>query len=204
MSLFNKTLIDHVTVHFHTLGRPAEQEGLKVIVTGFEAAFEDFEGAFEVGDLRWLAYMLATSFHETAATMQPVREAFWMSEEWRRKNLGYYPYYGRGYVPLAHRDNYRKAGWDIEHNLGKALDPAIAARVMLLGMMEGWFRRDSHGPHTLARYFSDDVDDPVGARNIINGKEVKVVGGKPVTIAEIIAGYHADFLEALKAAAAVS
>lgn len=201
MSLFNKTLIDHVTAHFHTLGRPSEQEGLKAIVTGFETAFIG-------GDLRWLAYMLATSFHETAATMRPVREAYWLSEDWRRRHFTYYPYYGRGYVQLTHQDNYRKAGEavgvDLEHNLDRALDLDIAAKVMFLGMTEGWFRRDNHGAHTLSRYFSDDVDDPVGARNIINGREVKVVDGKSVTVAEIIAGYHADFLEALKAAAGAS
>ena len=43
-----------------------------------------------------VAYLLATAFHETAQTMQPVREAFWLSEDWRRANLRYYPYYGRG------------------------------------------------------------------------------------------------------------
>ena len=39
-----------------------------------------------------LAYLLATAFWETARTMQPVDEAFWLSEAWRRKNLRY----GRG------------------------------------------------------------------------------------------------------------
>lgn len=199
MSLFNKAFADHITAHFHTLGRPAEMEGLKAIVTGFE-------GFFSGGDPRWLAYMLATSFHETAATMRPVREAYWLSEDWRRRNLSYHPYYGRGYVQLTHRDNYAKAGAavgvDLEHNLDRAMDLDIAAKVMFIGMTQGWFRRDSHGAHSLSRYFSDDVDDPVGARNIINGKEIKVVGGKSVTVGEIIAGYHADFLAALEAAAA--
>ena len=34
-----------------------------------------------------LAYLLATAFWETARTMQPVVEAFWLSEAWRKKNL---------------------------------------------------------------------------------------------------------------------
>jgi threonine synthase len=42
------------------------------------------------------AYVLATTEWETAQTFKPVREAFWLSEEWRRQNLNYYPYYGRG------------------------------------------------------------------------------------------------------------
>ena len=47
------------------------------------------------------AYVLATAYWETARTMEPVREAFWMSEEWRRANLRYFPWYGRGFVQLT-------------------------------------------------------------------------------------------------------
>jgi hypothetical protein len=43
-----------------------------------------------------VAYVLATTEWETAQTFKPVREAFWLSEDWRRRNFRYYPYYGRG------------------------------------------------------------------------------------------------------------
>ena len=33
------------------------------------------------------AYILATAYWETARTMHPVVEAYWLSEEWRKKNL---------------------------------------------------------------------------------------------------------------------
>lgn len=195
MPLFNQTFLDNVTDDFHSLTGQKPIAGMKAIVEGFE---EHLPG----GDLRWLAYMLATAFHETAATMEPVREAFWLSENWRKTHLPYYPYYGRGYVQLTHEDNYKKAGDDIGVNLvgtpDLAMDPSHAAHIMFTGMTEGWFRADSHGQHTLTRYFSDDVDDPVGARNIINGKENKIVGGQPTTVAAIIAGYHAIFLHALE------
>jgi len=197
MPLFNQTFLDNVTADLHALGGQKQMAGMKAIIDGFEA---HLAGA----DLRWLAYMLATAFHETAATMEPVREAFWLSENWRKTHLSYYPYYGRGYVQLTHKGNYKKAGDDIGVDLVNtpdlAMNPAHAAHVMFIGMTEGWFRSDSHGRHRLSRYFSDDVDDPGGARNIINGKEVKIIAGKETTIAAVIADYHAIFIAALEAA----
>lgn len=41
-----------------------------------------------------IAYVLATTEWETANTFKPVKEAYWLSEEWRRKNLRYFPFYG--------------------------------------------------------------------------------------------------------------
>jgi hypothetical protein len=63
--------------------------------------------------LAFTAYALATACHETAYTMQPVREAFWLSEAWRRTHLRYYPYYGRGYVQLTWEDNYKRADLEL-------------------------------------------------------------------------------------------
>lgn len=175
-------------------------------ISGLEAILNEWSQRKPDGDLRWLAYMLATAFHETAQTMQPVREAFWLPEKWREKNLPYYPYYGRGYVQLTHRENYVKAGKVVGEDLAAkpdlALNAKIASVVMFVGMEEGWFRESPDGKrHTLSRYFSIGVDDPVGARKIINGKEVKKIGGKKVLIADVIAGYHIVFLEALEGAA---
>ncbi len=41
-------------------------EGLDNIIKGFKAK--------DLSDKRWLAYMLATVYHETAKTMQPIEE----------------------------------------------------------------------------------------------------------------------------------
>lgn len=171
-------------------------------ISGLNAVLDEWEKRLPGGDTRWLAYMLATAFHETARTMQPVREAFWLSEEWRRKNLRYYPYYGRGYVQLTWQDNYEKAGAYVGVNLAAkpdlALQPDHAAAIMFVGMGEGWFRGDRHGRRqTLARSFGPNVNDPVGAREIINGPEWKVIGGRRVLLAGIIAQYHATFLQAV-------
>ncbi|HWF89265.1 MAG TPA: hypothetical protein VN659_10530 [Pyrinomonadaceae bacterium] len=128
------------------------------------------------------AYALATACHETAYTMQPVREAYWLSENWRSKNLRYYPFYGRGYVQLTWKENYDKAdrelnlGGQLSNNLELALDPDIAARIMVRGMQEGWFAGDRNGKrHTLARHLpangAASVAQMTSARRIINGTD---------------------------------
>ena len=61
-----------------------------------------------------LAYLLATIYHETHRTMQPLRAGdgpnVHISERWREVHLSdYYPYYGRGFIPLTWRSHYHKA-----------------------------------------------------------------------------------------------
>lgn len=165
-------------------------------VDGQETILGGFEGSGP-RDVRHLGYMLATTYHETATTMQPIKE---YGGESYLKSKPYYPFYGRGFVQLTWEDNYRRAtdelglkaqGVDLVKTPDKALDPDIAYAVMDRGMSEGWFRGDSKGRQTLARYFSDTVNDPVNARDIING-DVKTMGPK-------IAGYHQSFVTALEA-----
>ena len=76
---------------------------------------------------------LATIAIETARTFRPVREAFWLSEDWRQQNLRYYPYYGRGYIQLTWDYNYRNYGEIVNQPLydqpDLALVPDIAAAV---------------------------------------------------------------------------
>ncbi|MFL6256201.1 MAG: hypothetical protein ACJ74T_14420 [Pyrinomonadaceae bacterium] len=139
--------------------------------------------------LAFTAYALATACHETAYTMQPVREAFWLSENWRSKNLRYHPFYGRGYVQLTWKDNYARADRELglsgrlNNNLDLAMDPDIAAKIMVKGMQEGWFCGDKSGKrHTLARHLPEDgaanVAQFTSARRIINGtdKAAKIAG----------------------------
>jgi hypothetical protein len=139
--------------------------------------------------LAYTAYALATASHETAYTMQPVREAFWLNENWRRKHLRYYPFYGRGYVQLTWKANYEKADRELKlngslnSNLDLALNPDIAAKVMVKGMQEGWFAGDkTGGRHTLARHLpAKGKATPAqftSARRIINGTDqaAKIAG----------------------------
>jgi putative chitinase len=140
-------------------------------VAGLEAVLAAAKGA----PLAHAAYMLATAWHETNATMQPVREAYWLSEEWRRKNLRYWPFYGRGYVQLTWEGNYRRADEELDlggtllAKLDRAMEPAIAAAIMRRGMAEGWFSKGA----TLARYLPDKGPATAPqyrqARRIING-----------------------------------
>jgi hypothetical protein len=114
--------------------------------------------------------------------MQPVREAFWLNENWRRTHLRYFPFYGRGYVQLTWKINYERADRELElngrlnSNLDVALEPDIAARIMIRGMQEGWFAGDKSGQrHTLARHLPSDgvanVAQMTSARRIINGTD---------------------------------
>ena len=156
-------------------------------VTGLEAVL----GAAKAASwpIAFTAYALATALHKTAYTMQPVREAFWLNENWRRNNLRYFPFYGRGYVQLTWKANYEKADRELQlsgrlnNNLDLALDPGIAAKIMVKGMTEGWFAGDKQGRrHTLARHLPENGDGNVvqfaSARRIINGtdKARKIAG----------------------------
>ena len=158
------------------------------------AVWEYQGGGTPMNDQRWLAYMLATVYHETAQRMWPI-------EEYGRgqgKSYGEQDpqtgqtYYGRGFVQLTWRENYAKASKilslyderDLEYNAQLALDSLIATRVLFRGMAEGWFTGKK-----LGQYFNEDKNDPLNARQIINGNDKD----------ELIAGYHDTFLEALEA-----
>lgn len=160
-------------------------------------------------DLRWLAYMLATVFHETGATMQPVRETFANSDKqaiarldkaWKSGRLKVSrPYwrdgwFGRGLVQITHLDNYIRLGKILSINLranpALALDMNVAIRIMFEGMTRGLSAKGDFSGRSLENYFTDTIDNPVGARAIINGKDK----------AQLIAGYHKSFLDALNKA----
>ena len=168
-------------------------------VDGQEAVLSAWESmdAGVADDLRWLAYMLATDFHETARTMKPIEEygkgkgkAYGVRDP-QTKQI----YYGRGLVQLTWRENYARAdaklGLDqatgMEWHAKRALDPYLAVLVMFRGMMEGWFTT-----RKLSDFFNEIENDPVGARIIINN-DVKKNG-------RMIAGYHVAFLDALQQA----
>lgn len=143
-------------------------------VDGFQALLQAFGVAR--WPLAWAAYGLATAWHETAAQMQPVKEAYWLSEDWRKTNLRYFPWYGRGYCQLTWEKNYQRA--DDELGLGGrlvakpdlALDPDIAARIIVWGMETGAFTRKK-----LADYLplsgQAGFDAYKEARRIINGTD---------------------------------
>jgi len=135
------------------------------------------------------AYILATAKWETAHTMKPVVEAYWLSEEWRSKNLRYYPWHGRGYVQLTWERNYLRAGKALDVDLitdpDRAKDPKYAVPILVVGSMEGWFTGKK-----IPDYITAQKSDFVGARRVINGTDK----------AQQIADLARDYDEALEAA----
>jgi putative chitinase len=150
-------------------------------VDGFQALLQAFGVAR--WPIAWAAYGLATAWHETAAQMQPVREAYWLSEDWRRTNLRYFPWYGRGYVQLTWEKNYQKAdealglNGSLAADPNVALEPDIAARIIVWGMEAGAFTGKK-----LADYLplsgQAGFDAYSEARRIINGTDKAAVIAK--------------------------
>lgn len=131
------------------------------------------------------AYVLATTRHETAGTMKPIRE---YGGETYLKKKKYYPYVGMGYVQLTWRENYEKAsrklGVDFVTNPRLLLKQEHAAKILVRGMQEGWFTGKK-----LADYITVYRSDFKGARRIINGTDK----------AALIAGYAEQYDALLKA-----
>lgn len=145
-------------------------------------------------DERWLAYILATVYHECATKMWPIREyGLGQGHEYGIPDENGNTFYGRGFVQLTWKENYDRAsailGLIDERDLTMypdlALDSLIAARVTFRGMAEGWFTGAKLGD-----YFNEEEDDALNARRIINGNDRD----------ELIAGYHETFLAAIEAA----
>ncbi|MET4106061.1 glycoside hydrolase family 19 protein [Hymenobacter sp. UYP22] len=147
-----------------------------------------------------IAYILATTYHETAHTMRPLKE-YGLGKNYdygKMLDMGKGPgrrvaytqppqlYYGRGYVQLTWLTNYlgagKRLGIDLAGNPDEALKPDVAAKILVHGMVQGWFTG-----RKLSSYFNPLTANPVEARRIVNGTDK----------AALIAGYHAKFLFAL-------
>jgi hypothetical protein len=131
-----------------------------------------------LNDIRFLAYMLATVFHETGGKIQPIREG---GGEKYLKSKPYYPWVGEGLVQVTWEKNARKFGATAP---GQLMTWPIALRALFDGMLRGMFTGKK-----LSDYFGVTIDDPVGARKIINGTDK----------AQLIAGYYKNFLDAINA-----
>lgn len=165
-------------------------------VDGFSAILAALKG----WPVSWIAYALATVWHETGETMQPVREAHWLSEAWRQKNLRYWPHYGRGFVQITWPKNYEwldkasaEAGLtkpgEILANLDLAMRPDIAALALRLGLEGG--RYDSHGKTMAARL----PKGPATREQYIDARYLVNIQDKAGTIAD----YALKFEKALTA-----
>lgn len=165
-------------------------------VEGIEAIVNGWEGS----DSRHLAYMLATTYHETAKTMRPITE-YGDNDYFNRrygprtkvgKTLGNTQdgdgekYRGRGFVQITGRANYKKFGDVIEVDLIShpefALELDIALKILFIGMERGLFTGKKLGD-----YFNAKTDDWLNARRIINGTDRAL----------LISGYGQKFFDAL-------
>lgn len=137
------------------------------------------------------AYLLATAWHETAKTMQPIEEyghgrnhAYGVPS-----GIWHQVYDGRGFVQLTWEANYVHAtnrlrelkiidsSIDLAKTPELAMRADIAGAVLLYGCQEGWFTGVK-----LA-----DCHDFISMRKVVNGTDH----------AETIAGYATVFLQAL-------
>lgn len=134
-------------------------------------------------DMRWLAYELATIYHETGTEMQPIKER---GGEKYLKSKPYYPYYGRDFCQTTWKDNYEKVkaftGVDVVTNPDLIANVEISAKVALYFMVKGLYTGAK-----LGNYFNEAKEDAVNARRVING----------IDKAQLIAGYYRKFKSAL-------
>lgn len=181
-------------------------------VDGLNHLLDVFLAYALVLDRRLLAYIIATSFHETGRRMQPVREGFAttdagaraavaklfargaISRNYALPNARGLSFYGRGDVQLTFEDNYRRMGVLLGVPLADdpdlALDPTISKRILVEGVTRGVSQKGDFTGKALEDYIHGDVCDYVGARRTVNGTDK----------AELIAGYARKAEAALIAA----
>jgi len=169
----------------------AQVDGMNYLLDVWEAFFE--ENNPRDGN-KWLAYCMATVFHETGRKMKPVPEIGKGAGYSYGKPAGPYGniYYGRGHVQLTWDYNYQKGQDQLKKNYGldvpiyqypdKMLEDEPSALVLYDGMTNGWFTGVG-----LPKYFNATVEDPVNARRIVNGTDQ----------ANTIAGYYQKFKAAI-------
>jgi len=148
--------------------------------------YADDEGV----DDRQLAYVLATTFHETAKTMQPIAEY----GKGQGKPYGVpdpttgETYYGRGYVQLTWKTNYEKQDQKLGLNgtlvatADRALEPELAVLILFEGMRDGDFTGMA-----LPDYVNDTQTDWYNARKVVNALDK----------ASVIEGYAEQFSAAI-------
>lgn len=149
-------------------------------VDSFNLFFDEWDGK----DKRYLAYILATVWHETAKTMLPIEEiGKGKGKAYSRLENGI-SYYGRGHVQVTWLVNYQKItkannkGWDFVNNPELLLQNKPSIWATFYGMKIGIFTSKK-----LSDYFNDSISDSKNARKIINGLDC----------AELILGYYNKF-----------
>jgi hypothetical protein len=166
----------------------AQVDGLNALLAAFG------EAGWPIADA---AYGLATAYHETNKSMQPVAEAYFLGESKAtgyRKTLRYFPWYGRGYPQVTWRENYAKVDKALGLNGALLADPDLllhphyAAKATVVGMSTGMFTGRALKDY-LPRVGRATTKQFTDARRIINIQDK----------AAEIAGYAILFQKALEA-----
>jgi putative chitinase len=142
-------------------------------VDGINLFLDRWEKFHATDDRRWLAYMLATAHHETGRRFRPIEEIGGAARDYgKRDPKTGQRYFGRGYVQITHKDNYRKLGEVLGKDLVRhpelALVPDIALRILFFGMTNGSFTS-----RRLSQYFHGGTAKWAAARAIVNGTDKK-------------------------------
>lgn len=169
-------------------------------VEGFEAIFDEFE-RLKISDKRFLAYILATVWHEVVKTMQPIEEIGRGRGKKYGKRIRYngmpyldvpHIYYGRGHVQNTWRDIYEKLtsaakkqgfDWDFVNKPDLLLQMQPSIWATFYAMQSGLYTG-----RKLSDYFSAKTNDPRGARKIINSLDKAL----------LIESYYLKFLKSLR------
>jgi putative chitinase len=184
-------------------------------------AILDYWDASSYKDVRWLAYALATAFHETGGKIQPVEEnlnyttAAQICKTWPVRfpsEAAAKPYvrnpqklanlvYGGRMGNRAPDDGWTYRGRGLPQQTGRQMyakfgqeaNPALALdlRTSVANMFKGMVNGLYTG-QALSDFFNANTSMPVDARAIINGD--KKTKGK------LVAGYYKNFVDAINAA----
>lgn len=134
-----------------------------------------------ITELRWAAYMLASTWFETGGAFLPVEEAgrgagrdYGTPQAFtdRRGRSFNHVYFGRGYIQLTWLENYLRLGEalgmgdTLAADPRRALDPDIAYRVMSCGLRDGLFTG-----RRLSSFVGADDCDYLGARQVVNATD---------------------------------
>lgn len=146
--------------------------------------------------LAQFAYCLATAWWETAHTMQPVLEAYWVSPHDRAKHDAYlrthrpssryFPFYGRSYPQWTWERNYKLATdmWNSRYRAGEPsvdfvanpdaiMDPKYGIPLFFDGMEEGWFtgKKEADYIDSVDESDAEDFREFTAARRVVNGTD---------------------------------
>jgi putative chitinase len=109
-----------------------------------------------------LAYIIATAYHESARTLQPIAE---MGSSSYLKSKPYYPYIGAGLIQVTWQENYEKFGAVKTEDL---LTWPIALDALFRGMLDGMFTGKKLGDFVQDQASIDAFEQ---ARVVVNGHD---------------------------------